>query len=254
MPAHPIRLPDQWPNHVKSGILHAISLASAAMAAAHGWAAGRQSLASQLEQARQEITLLREELDIKDGRWARSRTRRRPHYLPTQRLRILQLRAARGWALERTARVFLLDLHTLQLWVRRVDEHGERDLIQTPEPVNRYPDFVRHLVRQLKRFFPAMGSERIAQILARAGLVLSASTIRRMVREPYKPPPREVVEAATTPRRAVARLLQMVREYPREPVVAAVTTALHYGLYDLERLETMILRRIARDYFIVPED
>ena len=36
--------------------------------------------------------------------------------------------------------------------------------------------------------------------------------------------------------------------------MAAVTTALHYGLYDLERLETMILRRIARDYFIVPEE
>lgn len=53
---------------------------------------------------------------------------------------------------------------------------------------------------------------------------------------------------------ALRRLLQMVREYPREPVVAAVTTALHYGLYDLERLETMILRRIARDYFIVPEE
>jgi hypothetical protein len=50
------------------------------------------------------------------------------------------------------------------------------------------------------------------------------------------------------------RLLQMVRDYPREPLVAAVCTASHYGLYDLERLETMILRRIAKDYFIVPED
>lgn len=52
---------------------------------------------------------------------------------------------------------------------------------------------------------------------------------------------------------ALRRLLQMVREYPREPVLAAVHTASHYGLYDLDRLETMILRRVARDYFIVPE-
>ena len=103
-----IRLPRQWPRHVKSGILHAIGLASAAIVAAHGRAAGRRRLVAELEQARQEIALLREELDIKDGRWSRSRTRRRPHYSPTQRLRILQLRAARGWTLEKTARVFLL--------------------------------------------------------------------------------------------------------------------------------------------------
>jgi transposase InsO family protein len=201
----PIRLPDQWPEHVKSGVLHAISLASVAIAAAHGWAAGRDQLKTHLEQARLEIALLREELDIKDGRWIRSRTRRRPHYLPTQRLRILELRAARGWTLEKTASVFLLDLHTLQLWIRRVDEHGEHELIRTPEPVNRYPDFVRHLVRRLKRLFPAMGSERIASVLALAGLVLSAATVRRMVREPYEPPRRDTPAAAKAPHRAVAR-------------------------------------------------
>jgi hypothetical protein len=53
---------------------------------------------------------------------------------------------------------------------------------------------------------------------------------------------------------ALRRLLQMIREYPREPVLAAVRTASQYGLYDLERVETMILRRIAREYFIVPEE
>jgi hypothetical protein len=31
--------------------------------------------------------------------------------------------------------------------MRRLDEDGERTLIQTVEPVNRYPDFVRNLVR-----------------------------------------------------------------------------------------------------------
>jgi hypothetical protein len=73
-------------------------------------------------------------------------------------MRILQLRAARGWTLEKTARVFLFDLQTLQIWMRRIDEHGERDLIQTIGPVNRYPDFVRNLVRQLKVLFPAIGA------------------------------------------------------------------------------------------------
>ncbi len=166
----PIRLPKQWPEHIKSGILHAISLASVALTVARSRATGRRRLQAELEQANTEIALLREELYIKDGRWKRSRSRRRPHYTPSQRMRILQLRAARGWTLEKTARVFLFDLQTLLIWMRRLDEQGERALIQTADPVNRYPDFVRNLVRQLKCLFPAMGTERMAQVLARAGL------------------------------------------------------------------------------------
>jgi transposase InsO family protein len=201
----PIRLPRQWPEHVKSGLLHAISLASTAWTIAQAQAASQARLRADLDQARTEIALLREELDIKDGRWERARTRRRPHYSPTQRLRILELRAARGWTLEKTAKVFLLSLHTVQLWMARLDEHGERDLVQTPTPVNRYPDFVRHLVRQLKRFFPWMGSERQAQILARIGQVLSESTVRRMRRESSKPPRDHSPAPDPRRRRAVAR-------------------------------------------------
>jgi hypothetical protein len=53
---------------------------------------------------------------------------------------------------------------------------------------------------------------------------------------------------------ALRQLLRMVREYPREPLVAAVAEAARYGLYDLDRLERMILRRIARDYFLLNND
>jgi Helix-turn-helix domain of resolvase len=53
---------------------------------------------------------------------------------------------------------------------------------------------------------------------------------------------------------ALRQLLRMVREYPREPLVAAVAEAARYGLYDLDRLERMILRRIARDYFPLNND
>ena len=48
---------------------------------------------------------------------------------------------------------------------------------------------------------------------------------------------------------SLRRLRRMVDDYPRESVVAAVRTALHYGLFDLERLERMVLRGIAREYF-----
>lgn len=50
---------------------------------------------------------------------------------------------------------------------------------------------------------------------------------------------------------ALRQLLRMMREYPREAVLAAVEEAARYGLYDLDRLERMILRRIARDYFLL---
>ena len=53
---------------------------------------------------------------------------------------------------------------------------------------------------------------------------------------------------------ALRQLLRLVREYPREPLLAAVQEAARYGLYDLDRLERMILRRVARDYFLLDED
>src|SRR5438477_12026995 len=38
---------------------------------------------------------------------------------------------------------------------------------------------------------------------------------------------------------ALRQLLRLVREYPREPLLAAVREAAHYGLYDLDRVERM---------------
>jgi len=48
------------------------------------------------------------------------------------------------------------------------------------------------------------------------------------------------------------RLAQMHRDYPRKPFLAAVTSASHYGLFDIDRLERMVLRNIANEYFVVP--
>jgi hypothetical protein len=50
---------------------------------------------------------------------------------------------------------------------------------------------------------------------------------------------------------ALRQLLRLLQEYPREPFLAAVREAAQYGLYDLDRLERMILRRVARDYFLL---
>ena len=53
---------------------------------------------------------------------------------------------------------------------------------------------------------------------------------------------------------ALRRLLQMVREYPRRPLARAVQSAAHYGLYNLERVERMVLREIAGEYFVLDDD
>jgi len=53
---------------------------------------------------------------------------------------------------------------------------------------------------------------------------------------------------------ALRQLLRMVREYPRDALLVAIGEAQRYGLYDLDRVERMILRRIARDYFLLNND
>jgi transposase InsO family protein len=138
---------------------------------------------SELDRANTEIALLEEELSIKDVRWKRIAPRRRPYYRPVQRMRILKLKAARGWSASQTAGVFGVTQETITSWLMRVDEEGERALVQLLEPVNRFPDFVGHLVRWLKSICPMMGKVRIAQVLARAGLRLGATTVGRMLKE-----------------------------------------------------------------------
>ena len=53
---------------------------------------------------------------------------------------------------------------------------------------------------------------------------------------------------------ALRRLAQMRRDYPAAPLAAALETAAHYGLYDLDRVERMILRNVATAYFVIPAD
>ena len=53
---------------------------------------------------------------------------------------------------------------------------------------------------------------------------------------------------------ALRQLLRLLREYPREPFLGAIAEAAQYGLYDLDRVERMILRRVAREYFLLNEE
>jgi transposase InsO family protein len=163
------------------------------MTKARGWASDslNPSLRRRAEDDRlqEEVGLLREEIRIKDARMRQVEPQKRPHYPPTERLAILELRAARDWSLAQTARTFLVTPLTIASWTARLDEEGSDALVRLPEPVNRFPEFVGYLVKRLKVLCPAMGRVKIAQILARAGLHLAPTTVRRMMREDRLPPP-----------------------------------------------------------------
>jgi hypothetical protein len=49
--------------------------------------------------------------------------------------------------------------------------------------------------------------------------------------------------------RALRRLLELKRTYPSRPFLAAIEQALRFGLFDLQRLERLILKQVAGDFF-----
>ena len=179
-----------WSNSVKPAVLRVISLAHYAMMRTRGEFAGRAKpnarLNAENERLRAKLAQLREELRIKDARMLQISPSRRPHYPPVERMAILELKAARGWSLAKTAERFHVTDATIASWMNRLDEEGPDALVQLPKPVNKFPQFVQYLVERLKVLCPTLGKRKIAEMLARAGLHLSASTVARMLKA--KPP------------------------------------------------------------------
>ena len=54
--------------------------------------------------------------------------------------------------------------------------------------------------------------------------------------------------------RSLRRLLDLKRTYPPEAFEKALVQALRYGLYDLSRLEQLILSQVAGDFFTIEEE
>ena len=188
-----IELPRGWPRRVKSAVLHVIALAQYAMTCTRGWAIdspiARLRLKAENDRLRQEVALLMEEIRIKDARMKRVEPQKRPHYVPTERMAILEIRAARAWSAQQTGDTFLVTAATIGSWMRRLDEDGANGLIRIREPVNRIPDFVRYAVQRLKVLCPGLGKAKIAETLCRAGLHLGTTTVGRILKEPPRPMP-----------------------------------------------------------------
>lgn len=54
--------------------------------------------------------------------------------------------------------------------------------------------------------------------------------------------------------RQLRRLLEMKRTYPKAPFLAALEQALRFGLFDLGRLENLVLKHVAGDFFNLDSD
>jgi transposase InsO family protein len=187
-----VALPKEWNRSVQAAMVQVMSLAHYALVYTRSWAANGQSdrarLGAKRDDLETEVALLREEIRIKDARLARIPPFQRPHYQPTERLAILELRAARGWSLAQAARVFQLTAATVASWGKRLDEEGTEALVRMPVPVNKFPECAGYLVQRLQALCPRLGKVKIAQILARAGFHLSATTIGRMRKARTTPP------------------------------------------------------------------
>ena len=181
-----VPLPKDWPEHIRLAVIHSIALARRAITYSRSFAINssieRVRLAGQLDSVENENVLLREEIRIKDARMAKLPPQRRPRYSPQERMAILELRAARAWNLAETARTFMVEPETIANWTKRA-ANARDGLLQLSRPVNKYPDYVRYIIQRLKALCPTMGKVRIAQVLARAGLHLGATTVGRILKE-----------------------------------------------------------------------
>jgi transposase InsO family protein len=201
-------LPKHWTRSIQSALVHIVTLAHYALAYSRDKAAtgGRRlRRGAEVDRLEQEIALLREEIRIKDARMARIPPGQRPHYQPTERLEILELRAARGWSLAQTSKTFQVTAATVASWSKRLDEHGPAALLRTRQPINRFPDFVSYIVQRLQVLCPSFGKVKIAQMLARAGLHLGVATVGRLRRQPPPSPQPPVREPMRSGRRVTAK-------------------------------------------------
>jgi transposase InsO family protein len=126
---------------------------------------------------------------------------------------ILQLRAMRGWNKTETARHFLVSDDTVRAWLRRADDDS---LVQTHTPVNRFPDFVRYAVQQIKVFCPSLGKVKIADTLARAGIHIGKTTVQRILKEKPAEAPKPTTDDS-------GKQCRIVSKYPSHTMHADLT-------------------------------
>jgi transposase-like protein len=188
-----IPLPKGWSKIARHAVLNVIGLVRVAMLAGREHLIRKGNAAeAHVHRLETEVAMLREELRIVGSRITCINPQQRPQYPAVERMAILQLRAMCGWSRAETARRFFVSDATIRSWIRRANDDS---LLATTSPVNRFPDFVRHAVQQIKLFCPSLGKVKIAETLARVGIHIGKTTVGRIIKEkpcgPPEPTPEE---------------------------------------------------------------
>lgn len=189
-------LPKDWKRRRKSALAHAVALERLALlqvrAEFENSPDPRAALVAELDRARHEIALLREESRILRARMACIPAAKRPQYPRTERMAIVVYREKRGWTAAETGRRFQIAGGSVKRWSRRLDEDGPEALCEVPVPVNRIDDQITAVVQTMHQVSPKAGRRRIAAVLGRLGIDISASSVRRILRRApaqAQPPP-----------------------------------------------------------------
>ena len=123
-PLPKIPLPQRWSELVLMALLHVTTLARLAIMNARNWPDGLECdglrLRADNDRLKCEVALIERELTIKDARFSRLPAKKRPEYLPSERLEILLIKTMRGLNNSQLARRFQITVQTVRRWLRGV--------------------------------------------------------------------------------------------------------------------------------------
>lgn len=169
------------------------------------------------------LFLLQEALDRADilaARVAKLDPRRRPHYSPQLRFRILEHMRTYLLSVQDAATRFSVTPQTIYNWLdelrRQPDKTTVGSTVVPGPPIRSFSTAVRRLVRQMKRA-KFGGKKKIAQILLRSAWKISPRTIGRIFNEERTTPP---PASATEPR---PRPTTIRGDYPNHLVLIDIT-------------------------------
>ncbi len=148
---------------------------------------------ARIEELDARLAALEESLALLGDRWDKISDRRRPHYTPEQRFRIVRIRRVLHLSVHDAARLFRISADTIYKWDREARQEPAKEtigsLVQPKPPVRRYSDITHHIV-QAMAMLGFGGHGKIAEYLANAAIRISKRTVGRYRREKHGPSPK----------------------------------------------------------------
>jgi hypothetical protein len=147
-------------------------------------------LQGRLEEAELKARLASEVAEILAARFGKIPERKRPHYSPAQRFRILEIKSLLGWSAHQAAQAFLVCPNTIHNWEHAADPESRTvgSTVDPTPPVRRAADVVRAVAQAMTRLGLG-GQDMASRILARAGWRVSARSVGRYRKERTLPLP-----------------------------------------------------------------